>query len=107
MERKDTRPIQHPQSVEENRAPVDQAEAKKQASRLSKVQEVLEFVRINLSRAYSSQNRYYNLRRREWRCLVGDKVVKRENHLSSAIKNFAAKLATKYSGPFVVIPHHL
>jgi hypothetical protein len=33
---------------------------------------------------------------------VEDKVFKKDNPLSSAVKGFAAKLAPKYSGPFTV-----
>ncbi|KAJ8910889.1 hypothetical protein NQ315_014217 [Exocentrus adspersus] len=70
--------------------------------RLQKLQEVYELVRVNLAQAFTSQSHYYNLRRREWRCHVGDRVMKRENPLSSAAKGFAAKLAPKYSGPYTV-----
>ncbi|KAJ8912696.1 hypothetical protein NQ315_012250 [Exocentrus adspersus] len=70
--------------------------------RLQKLKEVYELVRVNLAQAFTSQSHYYNLRRREWRCHVGDRVMKRENPLSSAAKGFAAKLAPKYSGPYTV-----
>lgn len=72
------------------------------SQRLRKLKEVFELVRINLARAFSTQSRHYNLRRREWRCHVGDKVMKKEHHLSNAVRGFAAKLAPKYSGPFEV-----
>ncbi|KAJ8917920.1 hypothetical protein NQ315_002614 [Exocentrus adspersus] len=65
--------------------------------RLQKLKEVYELVRVNLAQAFTSQSHYYNLRRREWRCHIGDRVMKRENPLSSA-----AKLAPKYSGPYTV-----
>ena len=73
-----------------------------QNARLKKLDDIYELVRINLGRAFSTQSRHYNLRRREWRCHVGDKVMKKENPLSSAVKGFAAKLAPKYSGPYTV-----
>jgi transposase InsO family protein len=73
-----------------------------QTARLQKLKDIYELVRINLGRAFSTQSRQYNLRRREWRCHVGDKVMKKENPLSSAVKGFAAKLAPKYSGPYTV-----
>lgn len=69
---------------------------------LRKLSEVYELVRINLGRAFSAQSRGYNLRRREWRCQIGDRVMKRDNPLSSADKGFAAKLAPKFSGPYEV-----
>jgi len=81
----------------------EQAHVKTYVTRLDKMKEVFEFVRINLARAFTSQSHYYNLRRREWRCHVGDLVMKKEHHLSSAAKNFAAKLAPKYSGPYTVL----
>ncbi|KAJ8949765.1 hypothetical protein NQ314_008118 [Rhamnusium bicolor] len=67
-----------------------------------KLKETFQLVRVNLARAFTSQGHYYNLRRREWRCRVGDRVMKRDNPLSSAVRNFAAKLAPKYSGPYTV-----
>ena len=47
-------------------------------TRLQKLKDVYELVRINLGRAFSTQSRHYNLRRRDWRCHVGDRVVKEE-----------------------------
>lgn len=69
---------------------------------LRKLAEVYELARINLGRAFSAQSRNYNLRRREWICQIGDRVMKRENPLSSADKGFAAKLAPRFSGPYEV-----
>lgn len=57
----------------------------------------------NLAKARYQQARYYNLRRRTWNPLIGDLVYKKEHHLSDASKNFAAKLAPKYTGPFEVV----
>ena len=70
--------------------------------RMRKLNDVFDLVRINFVKAFSNQSRHYNLRRREWRCHLGDKVFKKDNPLSSAIKGFAAKLAPKYSGPYTV-----
>ncbi|KAJ8937207.1 hypothetical protein NQ314_012004 [Rhamnusium bicolor] len=75
---------------------------KDRTNRLEKLKETFQLVRVNLARAFTSQGHYYNLRRREWRCRVGDRVMKRDNPLSSAVRNFAAKLAPKYSGPYTV-----
>lgn len=63
-------------------------------------------VRIHLTRAQSVQSHHYNLRRREWRCRVGDQVMHREHQLSSASKGIAARLSPKYSGPFTVVKVH-
>lgn len=70
--------------------------------RLEQLQEAFQIVRGNLDKAFSKQSRHYNLRRRDWRCHVGDEVMKADHHLSSAVKGFAAKLAPKYSGPYKV-----
>ena len=67
------------------------------------MKDIFEFVRVNLARAFTTQSHYYNLRRRDWRCHIGDLVMRREHYLSSAVKNFAAKLAPKYSGPYRVV----
>jgi len=69
---------------------------------LRKLSEVYELIRINLGRVFSAQSRGYNLRRREWRCQIGDRVMKRENPLSSADKGFVAKLAPKFYGPYEI-----
>lgn len=78
------------------------SDAKLHTDRLLRMQEIFELVRVNLARAFTTQSHHYNLRRREWRCHIGDQVMKREVHLSSAEKGFAAKLAPKYSGPYTV-----
>lgn len=78
------------------------ADVKHNENRLNRLQETFELVRIHLSRAFASQSRYYNLRRREWQCKPGDRVMKKEHPLSSAVKGFAAKLAPKYSGPYTI-----
>ncbi|XP_029673843.1 uncharacterized protein LOC115241984 [Formica exsecta] len=59
-------------------------------------------VRIKLARAFQRQERYYNLRRREWRPRVGEWVWKRDHPLSKKADNFNAKLAPKYIGPLEV-----
>ena len=82
---------------------LDTASLTRHNARLAKLREVYELVKVNLGRAFSTQSRHYNLRRREWRCHLGDQVYKRENPLSVAAKGFAAKLAPKYSGPYTVI----
>ena len=56
-----------------------------------------------MKRASKKQQRYYNLRRREWHPKVGEKVFQRNHTLSSAISHFAGKLAPKYCGPYEII----
>lgn len=73
------------------------------SNRLKQLQDIYELVRFNLGRAFTTQSRHYNLRRRKWRCHVGDQVYRREHPLSSAVRGFAAKLAPKYSGPYTVV----
>ncbi|KAJ8928968.1 hypothetical protein NQ314_018393 [Rhamnusium bicolor] len=73
-----------------------------QDENLQKLKDIFKLVRINLGKTYQAQSKYYNLRRREWSPKVGDQVMKREHPLSSAIRNFNAKLAPKYSGPYIV-----
>ncbi len=69
---------------------------------MEKLKETYELVKLNLARAFTNQKHYYNLRRREWIAHIGDKVMKREYSLSDAAKNFNAKLAPKYSGPYTI-----
>jgi hypothetical protein len=66
------------------------------------LKDTFELVRVNLARAFAKQSKYYNLRHREWRCHLGDRVLKRDHPLSSGAKGFAAKLAPKYSGPYTI-----
>jgi len=66
------------------------------------LEEAYELVRINLAQAFQRQQKYYNLRRRNWKPRVGDWVWKREHPLSKKIDAFNAKLAPKYSGPYEV-----
>ncbi|XP_018568341.1 uncharacterized protein LOC108908706 [Anoplophora glabripennis] len=102
------RELEVPKALYRNEEPVPEEEPSNadreiRRNRLSKLQEVFDLVRVNLSHAFNSQSHYYNLRLRDWRCHVGDRVMKRENPLSSAVKGFAAKLAPKYSGPYTVV----
>jgi transposase InsO family protein len=78
------------------------ADAVHHSERLRLLKDTFELVRVNLARAFAKQSKHYNLRHREWRCHLGDRVLKRDHPLSSGAKGFAAKLAPKYSGPYTV-----
>ncbi|XP_065356170.1 uncharacterized protein LOC135950562 [Calliphora vicina] len=67
--------------------------------RATELKEVFRIVRRNLAKASENQ---YNLRRRRWKPNIGDQVLVRQHPLSKAIDYFAAKLAPKYGGPYVV-----
>ena len=89
--------------VDKEDVSVEEVVTAPQVLRLDKLKETFELVRLNLNRAFNKQSHHYNLRRRDWRCKIGDQVMKVEHHLSDASKGFAAKLAPKYSGPYKVI----
>ncbi|XP_073841367.1 uncharacterized protein [Musca autumnalis] len=72
-------------------------------SKANELQEIFEIVRHRLARAGEDQRRYYNLRRRPWKPRVGDRVLVKQHPLSKAVDNFAAKLAPKYGGPYVIV----
>ena len=67
-----------------------------------RLQEAFELVRINLARGFQRQERYYNLRRRNWRPQIGEQVWKKHRPLSNKAEAFNAKLAEKYIGPLEV-----
>lgn len=69
---------------------------------LSRLKEVHNLGRDHLARAHTTQSHHYNLRRREWRCRVGDRVMKWEHPLSSTVKAVNAEVSPKYSGPNTV-----
>jgi len=75
-----TRP--HP---EDRRPRVNQAAPDTAHRRL---QDAYVLVRIHLARAFHQQEKYYNLRRRDWRPKIGEKVWKRDHALSDKSKAF-------------------
>ncbi|KAL6438796.1 hypothetical protein ACFW04_003701 [Cataglyphis niger] len=83
-----------------------QANPVEQRERMERIQALRDWVVENLEAAHQRQSRYYNLRRRDVRFVVGDRVWKRQRlfHiivvLSSAAHAISAKLATKYHGLF-------
>ena len=56
----------------------------------------------NFDKAFKKQSKQYNPRRRQLQLFIGDLVLTRSRIQSSKIKNFAAKLNPKYTGPFKV-----
>ncbi|BES89445.1 multicellular organismal development [Nesidiocoris tenuis] len=73
------------------------------ALRMSKLNELKHLVEKHLLKASTDQGRRYNLRRRPDKFTVGEAVLRKSHHLSSAEDRSAAKLFPKYEGPFTVI----
>ncbi|KMQ89884.1 Uncharacterized protein F44E2.2 [Lasius niger] len=67
-----------------------------------RLEEAYELVRINLARAFQRQEKYYNLRRRNWKPEVGIWVWIYDHPLSSRAESCNAKLAPKCIGPLEV-----
>ncbi|KAK9887659.1 hypothetical protein WA026_023780 [Henosepilachna vigintioctopunctata] len=61
-----------------------------------KLPELYEYVQKRIHHAYKVNAQRYNLRRRDLRFRVGDRVWKRNFVLSDAANNFSAKLAPKF-----------
>jgi len=76
--------------------------SKDPAGKALQLRGIFDIVRSNLQRASQEQARNHNLRRREWRPKLGDKVWLRQHPLSKVAEGFAAKLAPKYDGPTTV-----
>lgn len=70
--------------------------------RASILEKVFQDVRKKLDQAQNRSQKIYNLRRRDVRFEVGDRVWKREHMLSNAAEYFTAKLGPKFSGPYIV-----
>ena len=68
----------------------------------------LELVRERIKRQQTRNNKFSDKRRREMNVQIGDKVMVKTFCLSNAKKNFSAKLAPRFKGPFEVIEywHH-
>lgn len=63
---------------------------------------LFEEVRERIRKSSDRNRKYYNLRRRPVELNVGQKVWKKNFPQSDATKNFSAKLAPKYIGPFII-----
>ncbi|XP_024877303.1 uncharacterized protein K02A2.6-like [Temnothorax curvispinosus] len=66
------------------------------------LEEAYELVRVHLARVFQRQEKYYNLRRRQWAPKVGEWVWKREYPLANKAAAFNVKLAPKFRGPLEV-----
>lgn len=66
------------------------------------LEEAYEVARIHLAWAFQKQERHYNLRRRDWRPRLWNKVWKRERLLSNRDQAFNAKLAPRFAGPMEI-----
>lgn len=72
------------------------------AERAHILEKVFTDVRKRLDQAQDRSQRTYNLRRRDVRYEIGDKVWRKEHRLSSAADYFSAKLGPKFSGPYMI-----
>jgi len=72
------------------------------AEKEERLHTVFGIVRNNMARCSVEQARHYNLRRREWHPPVGTLVWLKQHHLSKAVDSFAAKLAPKFDGPYLI-----
>ena len=70
--------------------------------RLQRLQEAMELARVKIAQSFQKQQKYYDLRRRSWRPSIGDKVLKKTQHVSDKAANFNANLAKKFGGLYVV-----
>jgi len=77
--------------------------SKDPAGKALQLRGIFDIVRSNLQRASQERARHHNLRRREWRPKLGDKVCLRQHPLSKAAEGFVSKLAPKYDGPYTVM----
>ena len=62
----------------------------------------LELVRERIKRQQTRNKKFYDKRRREMNVQIGDKVMVKTFYLLNAKKNFSAKLAPRFKGPFEV-----
>ncbi|KAK9701035.1 RNase H-like domain found in reverse transcriptase [Popillia japonica] len=78
-------------------------EAKDLVPELQKLRDFYQITKARLAEGFQRQRHGYNLRRRPFRPQIGQYVFKKEHVLSNAARNFSAKLAPKFSGPYKVI----
>lgn len=66
------------------------------------LQKIFSDVSEKLKKAYDKHKTGYNLRHRDERFTLGQRVWKRNYTLSDATKNFTSKLAPRFTGPFII-----
>jgi len=69
---------------------------------MKRLQSLHIWVTENLEKTHRRQTSYYNLRRCDRIFGVGELVLRRQHVLSSATQNVAAKLTSKFCGPFKI-----
>ncbi|XP_016844562.1 uncharacterized protein K02A2.6-like [Nasonia vitripennis] len=75
------------------------------SSRIQHIKDAIELAKAQVARQFEKQQKHYNLRRREWKPNIGDKVVRKLVTLSSKDDARTAKLAPKYSKTLTVKRH--
>ncbi|XP_054259858.1 uncharacterized protein LOC128984549 [Macrosteles quadrilineatus] len=78
---------------------VDPGDNPRVPDRLQLLRTIQDTVKLNLSKAYQRQAKYYNLRSRPNTFKEGQHVLCRRHELSDAARGFAAKLAPQFDGP--------
>lgn len=71
-------------------------------ARASVLLQIFQDVRKRLDKAQAQAQKVYNLRRRDVQYTRGDRVWRRDHVLSDAANYFTAKLAPKFSGPYLI-----
>jgi hypothetical protein len=73
-----------------------------QIDRVQDLKKIFTLVKRHLAKAHQTNASRYNLRRRPQEYTEGQQVWKRNFPQSDAPTNFSAKLAPKFSGPYVI-----
>ena len=73
------------------------------ADRVRRLDALRDLVIKNMERAHERQAEYYNRGRQDTRFQVGDMVMRKVHVLSSAARNFSAKLAPGWEGPYKIV----
>ncbi|KAF5281722.1 hypothetical protein FQR65_LT14562 [Abscondita terminalis] len=71
-------------------------------TKFEKLKDIFDFVRQRLNKAYYRSKANYDLRRRNVKFSIGQKVWRKNFVLSNASKDFAAKLSKRFIGPFII-----
>ena len=95
-------PINSPRHSKETKVEIDPQAPELWKERMERIQVMKDKMNTNFDKAFKKQSKQYNLRRRQFQLSVGDLVLTRSRIQSSKIKNFAAKLNPKLTGPFRV-----